>query len=87
MATGFRLQGKAATRASAQRLAAAGRRLMFDTGAPDRARTVKGAAPLTVTLGNASAVSVQVDDQPIVVPRRAGKDAAKFVIGVDGAVR
>ncbi|MGH8177312.1 MAG: helix-turn-helix domain-containing protein [Steroidobacter sp.] len=63
-----------------------GKRLMFDMGAPGRVRTLSGTPPLQVTLGAASAVSAQVNDQPIVIPRRAGKDAAKFVIDATGAV-
>jgi cytoskeleton protein RodZ len=63
-----------------------GRRLMFDMGTPGRVRTVAGAPPLRINLGLASAVSAQVDDKPIVIPRRAGKDGAKFVIEADGSV-
>jgi len=64
-----------------------GKRLMFDMGTPGRTRSVAGVPPLRVSLGLASAVSAQVDDRPIVIPRRAGKDAAKFLIEADGAVR
>ena len=63
-----------------------GKRLMFGLGESGQARTISGTPPLRVTLGKASAVTVQVNDQPIVVPRRAGKDAAKFVIGANGSV-
>ncbi len=66
---------------------ASGRRLMFDMGTPARSRTVAGVPPLRVILGLASAVSVQVDERPIVIPRRAGRDGAKFVIEADGSVR
>jgi cytoskeleton protein RodZ len=66
---------------------ASGKRLMFDMGTPGRVRTVAGAAPLRVNLGLASAVNAQVDDRPIVIPRRAGKDGAKFLIEADGAVK
>ncbi len=65
---------------------ASGRQLMFGTGAPGTTRTVDGVPPLRVTLGFASAVSAQVDERQIVIPRRAGKDAAKFVIAADGTV-
>lgn len=65
---------------------ATGKRLMFDTGMPGRTRTVVGQAPLQVTFGLASAVSMAVGDRPIVVPRRAGRDAAKFLIEADGSV-
>jgi cytoskeleton protein RodZ len=66
---------------------ASGKRLMFDMGTPGRVRTVAGAPPLRVSLGLASAVNVQVADQPVVIPRRAGWDSAKFVIEADGSVR
>jgi cytoskeleton protein RodZ len=66
---------------------ASGRRLMFDMGTPGRVRTVAGVPPLRVNLGMASAVNAQVDDRPIVVPRRAGRDGAKFSIEADGSVR
>jgi cytoskeleton protein RodZ len=63
-----------------------GDRLMFDLGAPGRVRTLSGTPPLRVTLGAASAVSAQVNDEPIVIPRRAGRDASKFVIDAAGGV-
>jgi cytoskeleton protein RodZ len=66
---------------------AAGRRLMFNLGEIGRVRTVSGTPPLRVTLGNASAVTVQVNEQPVVVPRRAGRDSAKFSINADGQVQ
>ena len=66
---------------------ASGKRLMFDMGAPGRIRTVTGVPPLRVSLGLASAVNVQVGDRPIVIPRRAGWDSAKFVIEADGSVK
>lgn len=66
---------------------ASGKRLMFGLGESGKARTVTGSPPLRVTLGNASAVTVLVNDRPIVVPRRAGKDAAKFTIAAGGAVQ
>ena len=66
---------------------ASGKRLMFDMGQPGRVRTVAGVPPLRVNIGLASAVNVQVGDRPIVIPRRAGKDGAKFLIEADGSVR
>jgi cytoskeleton protein RodZ len=66
---------------------ASGKRLMFDMGTPGRVRSVAGAPPLRVNLGLASAVNAQVDDRPIVIPRRAGKDGAKFLIEADGSVK
>jgi cytoskeleton protein RodZ len=64
-----------------------GKRLMFDMGTPGRVRTVAGVPPLHVSLGLASAVNAQVGERPIVIPRRAGRDGAKFVIEADGSVK
>jgi cytoskeleton protein RodZ len=66
---------------------ATGKRLMFDMGTPGRVRMVAGVPPLRVNLGLASAVNAQVDDRAIVIPRRGGRDGAKFVIEADGSVK
>ena len=66
---------------------AAGQRLLYEVGQPGRPRVVSGVAPLNVVVGLASAVSVQVGERTIVVPRRANKDSARFTIGADGAVQ
>lgn len=65
---------------------ASGKQLMFNLGEIGRVRTVTGTPPLRVTLGNASAVAMQVNEQSVVVPRRAGRDSAKFVITAEGEV-
>ncbi len=64
-----------------------GKRLMYGLGESGKVSTVSGPPPLRVTLGKASAVTVQVNDRPVVVPRRAGKDAAKFVVAPGGTVQ
>ena len=66
---------------------ATGRRLMFDTGAPGHVRTFSGVPPIRINLGLASAVDLQVNDRPTAVPRRAGRDSARFEIDADGVVR
>jgi len=66
---------------------ATGKQLMFNLGEIGRVRTVSGTPPIRVTLGNASAVRVQVNERPVVVPRRAGRDSAKFSISADGQVQ
>jgi cytoskeleton protein RodZ len=66
---------------------AAGQRLVYDVGQPGRPRSVVGAAPLSVVVGLASAVSVQVNDKAILVPRRANRDSTRFSIGADGVVQ
>jgi cytoskeleton protein RodZ len=65
----------------------AGDKLMFDIGQPGSPRKLSGSAPLTVLLGKADAVQVTADGQQVVVPRRAGRDAARFTVAADGAVR
>ena len=66
---------------------ASGRRLMFDMGTPGRVRTVAGVPPLRVNLGLASAVSAQINERPLVIPRRAGRNDARFRIEADGSVK
>lgn len=63
-----------------------GKRLMFGMGESGKVSALSGVPPIRVTLGKASAVTVQVNDRPVVVPRKAGKDAAKFVVAASGAV-
>jgi len=63
-----------------------GKRLMFGLGESGKVSTLSGAPPIRVTLGKASAVTVQVNDRPVVVPRRAGRDATKFVVTPNGTV-
>jgi cytoskeleton protein RodZ len=66
---------------------ASNRRLLYDIGQAGQSRTVAGLPPLRVTLGVASAVTVAVNDRSIVVPRKAGRDAARFSVMADGTVR
>ena len=66
---------------------AAGKRLAFGMGDIGRVRMITGTPPLRVTLGNVSAVTVQINDSAVVVPRQSGKDSAKFLIAADGAVQ
>ncbi|HEX7116346.1 MAG TPA: RodZ domain-containing protein [Steroidobacter sp.] len=66
---------------------ASGQQLMFATGLPGRTRTVSGVPPLRVTLGLASAVTMQVEGSEVLIPRRAGRDSTTFVIEADGSVR
>jgi cytoskeleton protein RodZ len=63
------------------------RRLLYEIGQAGQTRTLAGQAPLRVTLGLASAVAMEVNDRVVPVPRRAGKDAARFVVAADGSVR
>lgn len=63
---------------------AEGERLMFAMGTPGHVRTLSGIPPLQVTLGVASAVSVQVNGRQVLVPEREGRESSRFVIGPDG---
>ena len=63
------------------------RRLLYEIGQAGQTRTVSGAAPLRVIVGMASAVTMDVNDRSVPVPRRAGNNAARFTVGADGAVR
>jgi cytoskeleton protein RodZ len=66
---------------------ATGKRLLYGTGTPERARSVSGIAPLRVVLGLASVVTLQANGQVIAIPPRAGRDGTRFEVGLDGAVR
>jgi cytoskeleton protein RodZ len=64
-----------------------GMRLMYDTGVPERARNLTGVPPLRVTLGVTGAVTLQMGDRPIEIPRRDGRESSKFLIEADGTAR
>lgn len=66
---------------------ATNKRLMFGVGESGDVSTVTGIPPLRITLGNASAVAMQVNGQPVVVPRRAGRDITRFQVGPGGVVQ
>jgi hypothetical protein len=65
---------------------ARGTRLMFDNGMAGHGRTLTGVAPLRVTVGLASGVKLEVNGQPAVIPRRAGRESTRFTVGADGTV-
>jgi hypothetical protein len=64
-----------------------GVRLMYDTGVPERVRNLTGVPPLRVTLGVAGAVSLQMGDRPIEIPRSDGREWSTFFIEADGTAR
>lgn len=66
---------------------AQGRQLAFGLGSAGDSRIVVGAAPLRVTLGLASAVSLQVDGRAVVIPRQAGRNASYFTLAGDGTAQ
>lgn len=63
------------------------KRLMFDIGQPGQTRNLYGTPPLRVNLGLAAAVSMEINNRTVAIPRRPGKDAARFVVAADGSVR
>jgi len=65
---------------------ASGKRLMFDNGIAGRSRTLSGEGPLRVTVGLASGVKLEVNGKPAVIPRRPGRESARFTVGADGTV-
>lgn len=66
---------------------ARGQRLMYGIGQQGQTRTVSGVPPLKVTLGAAAAVGIELNDKTVPIPRRTGKDAARFTVAADGSVR
>jgi cytoskeleton protein RodZ len=64
---------------------ATGRRLLQGLYAPGSARTLSGAAPLRVILGNAPAVALRVNDQPVKLAGLVRHDgSARLLIDGDG---
>lgn len=66
---------------------ATGARLLFGMGTPQRVRTLVGVPPIQVNLGAASAVSMQINGESVVIPRREGRESARFTIDADGNLR
>jgi cytoskeleton protein RodZ len=64
-----------------------GERLFYDIGSADSERTVTGAPPLRVVLGNAPGVSLEVNGRARSVPQNLVKDeAAQFTINRAGRI-
>lgn len=66
---------------------ATGARLLFGMGTPQRVRTLVGVPPIQVNLGAASAVSLQINGESAAIPRRDGRESARFTIDSDGNLR
>ena len=66
---------------------AQGARLMFAMGSAGRTRTISGVPPLQFTVGSVSAVTLEVNGEPVAIPRRDGRESARFVIEADGNLR
>ena len=66
----------------------AGQAVLYDLGRAGSQRFVTGAAPLSVTLGNAPTVTLAVNGRPARLPAvPAGQTVARFTIQADGSLR
>jgi len=64
-----------------------GQRLFYDVASAGSVQAIEGRPPLRVVLGNASAVSVQVDGQPREIPASAvNGEGARFVVNRSGSL-
>jgi cytoskeleton protein RodZ len=65
-----------------------GQTVLYDLGRAGTERKIAAAAPLSVTLGNASAVTLLVNGRAAQVPLPpAGQSVARFTIAADGSLR
>jgi cytoskeleton protein RodZ len=65
-----------------------GKSVLYDLGRAGTQRTVTAAAPLSVTIGNANAVSISVNGRRVaIVAPPAGQTVARFSVTADGALR
>jgi hypothetical protein len=65
-----------------------GRTVLYDLGRAGTERSIAAAAPLSVTLGNASGVTLVVNGRTTSVPLPpAGQSVARFTIAADGSLR
>jgi cytoskeleton protein RodZ len=64
-----------------------GERLFYDVAGAGSVQSIAGRPPLRVVLGNAAAVSVQVDGQPREIPAGAmDGEGARFVVNRSGSL-
>lgn len=65
-----------------------GRAVLYDLGRSGSERVVTAVAPLSVTVGNARAVSMSINGRRVAVAAPpAGQTVARFSIGADGVLR
>jgi cytoskeleton protein RodZ len=65
-----------------------GQTVLYDLGRAGTERKIAAAAPLSVTLGNASAVTLLANGRAVPVPLPpAGQSVARFTITADGSLR
>jgi cytoskeleton protein RodZ len=66
----------------------AGKAVLYDLGKAGTDRSVSGTAPLSVTLGNAPAVTVHANGRAVKLPAPpAGQTVGRYSVGADGALR
>ena len=66
---------------------ASGKAVLYDLGRAGTQRTIAAAAPLSVTFGNGTAVTLAVNGRSVAVPVPAGQTVARFTIETDGTLR
>jgi cytoskeleton protein RodZ len=65
-----------------------GKAVLYDLGKAGTERVATGAAPLSVTIGNAPAVTMRVNGRGVTLPAPpAGQTVGRYSIGPDGALR
>jgi cytoskeleton protein RodZ len=65
-----------------------GKAVLYDLGKAGTHRTVSGAAPLSVTLGNAPGVALSINGRATAMPPPpSGQTVARFGVGPDGSLR
>jgi cytoskeleton protein RodZ len=65
-----------------------GKAVLYDLGKAGTERVATGVAPLSVTIGNAPAVTMQVNGRGVTLPAPpAGQTVGRYSIGPDGALR
>jgi cytoskeleton protein RodZ len=66
----------------------AGQTVLYDLGKAGTGRTVSGTAPLSLTFGNAPAITLQANGRVVTLPAPpAGQTVGRYSLGADGALR
>ena len=66
----------------------AGKAVLYDLGKAGTGRTVSGTAPLSLTFGNAPAITLQANGRVVALPAPpAGQTVGRYSLGADGALR
>jgi cytoskeleton protein RodZ len=66
----------------------AGKTVLYDLGKAGTARTVYGTGPLSLTFGNAPAITLKANGRVVALPAPpAGQTVGRYSLGADGALR